>query len=665
MAYTINHTNPSNGSKTVEDKTVNTETSIGFPGKNYNGYGEIIAENFLHLLEHFANPTEPVNPVQGQLWYQTSASGNLLQVYDGARWTAAGGLKQSVSRPDAAVSNPGDLWSDTDRKQLYMWTGTAWVLIGPEYSDGLASGTVSEVIFDTTDTARTVLKQYVNGVVVGIISTVQFVPKVNIPGFSTVYPGVTLAGSSYGGSGTPKYYGIAQAAETLRVSGSNIDAAKFLRSDTESITNQKIKIKNNSGLEVGLDSQFAITVSGTSATLEHRAASSNINVKVSDVTGQRITIAHFNANGRLGVNNTAPDEAFHVTGNIKTDNNLLVTGNSTITGNTSITGTLGVTGTVTINDANTHNMLPVTNETYNLGSSLKRWNNIYAKNITIGNIEADQIIGSVTGNASTATRLLNTNSIELTGDVSSSAVTFDGAGATISIASTVSPAFITSKETVTTTVNDDQYLLQRGSELFKISKASLFSSIPRNPIGAMTAYAGASAPAGWSFCVGQEVLISAYTDLYTVIGYTYKPASITTPGYFALPDARGRSMLGLDNMGGTSANRTTDTDADVLGGSNGVDQVTIAIENLPDHEHNLRGYDTEGNVSNQYYLIRDVNESPTDVGSISYDAPTGTQAAQALPRSGKILTNGETDQPLNIMNPYLAVNWIIYHGVDG
>ena len=54
MAYTVNKTNSSasKNSYTVQDGTINSQTDLKFVGKSYAGYGETIAENFLHLLDH-------------------------------------------------------------------------------------------------------------------------------------------------------------------------------------------------------------------------------------------------------------------------------------------------------------------------------------------------------------------------------------------------------------------------------------------------------------------------------------------------------------------------------------------------------------------------------------------------------------------------------------
>ena len=77
MSYPVNFTdNINKGSITVQDNAVNTETSLQLPGKSLTNYGTAINTNFLHLLENFANNNSPSNPVEGQLWYDTTARSN-------------------------------------------------------------------------------------------------------------------------------------------------------------------------------------------------------------------------------------------------------------------------------------------------------------------------------------------------------------------------------------------------------------------------------------------------------------------------------------------------------------------------------------------------------------------------------------------------------------
>jgi hypothetical protein len=70
MAYTI--VRSGGGIITVQDGTLNTQTSVSLPGRNYAGYGQAVDTNFVRLLENFAASTPPANPLRGQLWYNTT-----------------------------------------------------------------------------------------------------------------------------------------------------------------------------------------------------------------------------------------------------------------------------------------------------------------------------------------------------------------------------------------------------------------------------------------------------------------------------------------------------------------------------------------------------------------------------------------------------------------
>ena len=211
MSYQINFTDSVNkGFIQVNDNTVNTETSLSLPGRTKSDYGAIINENLLHLLENFANNNPPANPVEGQLWYDTTVGIDQLKVYDGAQWVSASSIKKANSRPEAVESNLGDLWVDTANQQLFLYNGNDWTLVGPEFSLGSNTGARFEEIIDTTNVRQSVVTNFVKGVPVVIISDTEFTPKSTIQGFSIIKSGINLA------SGL-KYYGTAETAENLIV----------------------------------------------------------------------------------------------------------------------------------------------------------------------------------------------------------------------------------------------------------------------------------------------------------------------------------------------------------------------------------------------------------------------------------------------------------------
>ena len=121
MPYIVNFTDQENKTPiTVFDNTSSNDTSLVFPGRNVTGYGQIIAENFLHLLENFASGTQPVNPIEGQLWYDTT--NNVLQLWDNTNWKAASGIQKGLNEPSVETSKVGELWIDTQNQQLRILT---------------------------------------------------------------------------------------------------------------------------------------------------------------------------------------------------------------------------------------------------------------------------------------------------------------------------------------------------------------------------------------------------------------------------------------------------------------------------------------------------------------------------------------------------------------
>lgn len=130
------------------------------------------------------------------------------------------------------------------------------------------------------------------------------------------------------------------------------------------------------------------------------------------------------------------------------------------------------------------------------------------------------------------------------------------------------------------------------------------------PAGVMMEYAGpithhanaetgatsGAPPRGWLWCAGQEVSRADYPALFAAIGTTHGAGNGTTT--FNVPDRRGRIALPLDNMGGTDAGRVSASNT--LGATGGAETHTLAIGNLPAHNHSIahtHGYTPAGTVS--------------------------------------------------------------------
>lgn len=257
---------------TILDGTVdNTSSSLTLVGRNYSGYGEIIAEDLVALLVNFAKNSAPNNPLPGQIWYDSSAT--IAKIYTGTTWKNIGSATFAVSAPATTVG--GDLWWDSVNKQLYCYDGTSpyslagWILVGPGYSSVLGkSGAIYEQISDGS-TWHDVVSVYLNGVRTSIVSQDQFTPNVAITGFSTLQVGwnmnsTTTRGYIWGTANNASYLG-------------NQPAANYFRNNINNTGTGTLTIVNNGGLTVGATGQFVANASGTNVSL-HNIANGNLNL---------------------------------------------------------------------------------------------------------------------------------------------------------------------------------------------------------------------------------------------------------------------------------------------------------------------------------------------------------------------------------------------------
>lgn len=130
MAYILNKTNGSILT-TVQDASIDSTADLTFVGRNFAGYGEIQNENFLKLLENFANTTPPEKPIEGELWYDTL--NQKINIFNGNDWKSISLLDVSESNPSDTKSYTfGDFWYNKVSEQLYVYNGTEFILIGPQ-----------------------------------------------------------------------------------------------------------------------------------------------------------------------------------------------------------------------------------------------------------------------------------------------------------------------------------------------------------------------------------------------------------------------------------------------------------------------------------------------------------------------------------------------------
>lgn len=325
MAYKINKTDGSLLTEIVDSTIDQTASDLTLIGKNVSGFGEFINENFVKLLENFAATSSPNNPIAGQLWYDTSQ--NRLKVYDGAGFRQGSGPIVSGTAPSNLVQ--GDLWINSSENQLHFYDGTDLVLAGPIYSASQdVSGFTVETIIDSNNSEKTVLKLWVNGILLGIFSrnTIEFTPKAAITDFSgTIKPGFnagTLAGMKFNVTSS-------KADALVDTLGNLYTPSSFMSSTSNTTTSGQIRIQNSTPLILGANQNYEITATTTALAITSNNAGQNYQIKIKNASGTRDAITVRATTERVGIFNDNPEYTFDVNGDVRVTGNLIVEGLTT------------------------------------------------------------------------------------------------------------------------------------------------------------------------------------------------------------------------------------------------------------------------------------------------------------------------------------------------
>jgi hypothetical protein len=312
MPYTINKTDGTTVT-TITDGTLDNTTSLTLFGKSYSGWGELLQENLIKLLENSASTSAPTAPLAGEIWYDKST--NQIKVYDGTSFKPTGGSKAQATAPTSPSA--GDLWLDTDDNQVYVYTGTAWQLVGPVYSTGQTlSGWKIETINNNSGISKVIASMYVGNIRVAVLSKEAITPQTAISGFATIAAGLTLnstLGASFSGNSTQA--SAIDVSSTTNTSATVIAGGNFLRSDAADTTTGALTIDSDTGIIIGDGQELTITASSGNITIAQTALDKDLSFTINDGSVTKTPIA--------------------ITGS---------TGNITLTGDITITGNLNVSG---------------------------------------------------------------------------------------------------------------------------------------------------------------------------------------------------------------------------------------------------------------------------------------------------------------------------------
>ena len=376
MAYNITL---SNGGQLITgglpDGTIDTtSTSLTLVGKNYPGYGTFLNENMVRLMENFANGAAPTAPLPGQLWWDTA--GKYLKINtSSSKGTAASAWKTmaTMSSGSSQPNNPivGEQWWDTSNLQLKVYNGTSWTAVGPLSTSATGNtGAVPDTIVATSPSATyVVLKFYVDNILVGIWSK-EATFSTAVTGFATIKTGLNLATNIT----NQAFQGTADVANNIYISPTfpSVPGSSFLRNDVSGTLNGALTITNDTGLKVGVASDFEATVSSGEVTLKNTTNTKDLILSVKKATVQT---PFLKGNAVSGLPEAYASPTAASTGYTLTTKDYV---------DTLLGGGVGTTSFAA-------NINPSSNVTYTLGNVSNRWSNIFLQSSLIGNVYAANV----------------------------------------------------------------------------------------------------------------------------------------------------------------------------------------------------------------------------------------------------------------------------------
>lgn len=581
MAYILNFSDPTKITAiTVPDMPpgINTvDTSLSFVGKGYPNYGQVFDQNLLKLLENFASPLPPTNPIEGQLWYDTSNAANkVLRIMNGSSgnvsWPTANGIYQQAGDPSLSYAmKPGDIWVDTANNQLNLYGSGAWIPVSNS-QEGSLNGPINTTLTDTQGNNHFATLIYVAGTIVSIITLESFTPNPIISGFSTLFAGINVFGSGI-------LSGTSLASGNLIVGKVAVPATSFLRKDDSTLNGQVITGRiafttpNTNGNQSGSQGRDGVVINvvgqdssnytqlykyGANSVLLNNQVGGNILFQTVTSLGAVPNNTLSIADGMVAINTSTNSISLDVYGTARISNTLSVGSTLTVSGDTSLNGMLTVVNTSTLaNDVvvqgqifidwvdgngmplSGSGILPMTTGIYDIGSSSQYFNHVYASSVgTTGTQHFGIFNGPATG-------LTYASTFKMAGQVTATNFTFQGTGTTATFNTTLTASAITAQQTATYTTSTMNLLAVDTSPtasytgLQQISASTLFTGlfVP----GLIMAYGSKIPPTGWLLCDGTYYFASDYPALAAALEYggtgNYIYGGNVVTG-FAVPDLR-------------------------------------------------------------------------------------------------------------------------------
>ncbi|MEE4812246.1 tail fiber protein [Pseudomonas alliivorans] len=182
-------------------------------------------------------------------------------------------------------------------------------------------------------------------------------------------------------------------------------------------------------------------------------------------------------------------------------------------------------------------------------------------------------------------------------------------------------------------------------------------------MGSIMTFGFPFAPSGWAQCNGQTMNVNQYAALFALLGVTYGGNGQQT---FMLPNLQGRVPVCQGQGTGLSAR--------VMGMASGVETLTVGINNMPAHVHQMSTLTATTTINLASSPVAGASIAPTTTNAFIGASTTGPSSANIFsPDAGSapVVQKGVStaisgtmqpaggSQPLSSMNPFLVVNFSI------
>lgn len=276
----------------LADGTTSTldDAPVILAGRNFAGYGKILNENQLRLVENFASDNPPPGSVLGQFWYNTRT--NQVYIYKGDSIGYKAVALQITSAEEPRSPEVGDVWFDTIRDQLKLYNGNEWKVIGPDFDKNLGeTGAIPAVIADINNINHIVIKFVQSGNILALIAGEEFVPQTAIYGFDTIRVGINT-NSLVGGF---MLHGVSKDSQNL----GTVPANQYVRKDQPSTINADVHINGITTVATNLELQSQPTTNRAQIANKADGADLELLVTTSGITSPAISINGVNGEAQV------------------------------------------------------------------------------------------------------------------------------------------------------------------------------------------------------------------------------------------------------------------------------------------------------------------------------------------------------------------------------